>query len=396
MMALTLIWELARKDLRLFFADRRGALLCFAVPILLGSFFGSVFQRPASGPIGRLPLHLVVEDDSPVTQRIVAAMEASERLLITRNDRVTALKTLSRDNGGVVLILPYGFGRLTDWIRPQGELPPHIELLHHPASALPSYLAEGLFTEIVFREAARVVLAPLLPPGQMETWQRPFQVERTALSGPIPENIDSYSHSFCGMSLQYLLFWGVDSGLLLLRERRQGIWKRLRTTPVPLPVLLGGKVLATALVALLQIAVTFSFGFFIFGVSVNGSLVGFGCMALTAALLSAATGLLVAGLGGNEARARSIAILVILTLSMLGGLWLPSFLLPGWVQHLALALPTTWAVRGLEGVAWQGMKLGAALSCAGILLGFCAVFLVVACYCLAGSEARLTHEGGRA
>jgi len=396
MTALTLIWELARKDLRLFFADRRGALLCFAVPILLGSLFGRVFQRPASGPIARLGLNLVVEDDSPVTQRIVAAMEASERLRITRIDRVTAIKTLAREKGAVVLILPLGFGRLAHLQHSQEQPVSPIEMLYHPASALESYLAEGFFTEIAFREAAREVLAPLLPLRQKEIWQRPFAVKRTALSGPIPETINSYSHSFCGMSLQYLLFWGVDSGLLLLRERRQGIWRRLRTAPVSLAVLLGGKVLATALVALLQIAVTFTFGFFVFGVSVNGSLVGFGCMALTAALLSAATGLLVAGLGGNEARARSIAILVILTLSMLGGLWLPSFLLPGWVQQLALALPTTWAVRGLEGVAWQGMRLGPALTCAGILLGFCVTFLIVAWYCFAGSEVRPTHEGGRA
>ena len=32
-----LAWELARKDLLLFAADRRGALLCFAVPVVLAT-----------------------------------------------------------------------------------------------------------------------------------------------------------------------------------------------------------------------------------------------------------------------------------------------------------------------------------------------------------------------
>jgi ABC-2 type transport system permease protein len=180
------------------------------------------------------------------------------------------------------------------------------------------------------------------------------------------------------MTLQYLLFWGVDSGLLLLRERRQGIWRRLRAAPVSRLTLLMGKALATALVALAQIAVTFAVGMVFFGVTVTGSLAGFVLMALAAALLSAATGLLVAALGGNEGRARSVAILVILILSLLGGLWLPAFLLPDWVQKLALGLPTTWAARGLEGVTWQGMGLAGAWPCALALVGFSAVFLAVA------------------
>ena len=118
-----------------------------------------------------------------------------------------------------------------------------------------------------------------------------------------------------------------------------------------------GKALATALVALAQIMITFSFGYLVFGVTITGSLAGFLAMALSAAVLSASTGLVVAAMGDNESRARSMAILAILSFSLLGGLWLPSFLLPIAVQRLALALPTTWAAQGLSGVIWQGMGL---------------------------------------
>src|SRR5262249_61896006 len=99
---------------------------------------------------------------------------------------------------------------------------------------------------------------------------------------------------------------------------------------------------------------------------------------LSAALVSAWRGVLVAAFGANEGRARTVAILVILTLSLLGGLWLPSFLLPSWAQKLALALPTTWAARGLEGVTWQGMPLAGAWPCALALVGFSVAFLAVA------------------
>jgi ABC-2 type transport system permease protein len=133
----------------------------------------------------------------------------------------------------------------------------------------------------------------------------------------------------------------------------------------------------------------------VFGVRVNGSWMGFVLIALAAALLASATGLLVAALGGNESRARSISILVILSLSLLGGLWLPAFMLPGWAQTLSLGLPTTWAARGLEGVVWQGMEFGPAAECAGVLALFGLVFLVFAWWRLVRADSpRLASQGG--
>ena len=89
-----------------------------------------------------------------------------------------------------------------------------------------------------------------LPGAASLKLERPFEVKKE----PYPEGIDisrqAYSHSFSGMTMQYLLFWGMDCGLLLLRERRQGIWKRLKAAPISLPTLLGGKSIATALLAL--------------------------------------------------------------------------------------------------------------------------------------------------
>lgn len=385
---LFLAWQLCRKDVQLFLLDRRGALLCFAVPVLLASVFGAVFQRAGPSDAPRLPLLIVAEDDGPLTRRVVAGLLASERLDATAMTRAAALACLAERGGGVAVILPAGFERLTAGVRPR------VELLHHPNSWMETTWAEGVFTEVVLREAADALLGPLQAARPEMKIECPFAMERTAVSGPGGLSLNSYSHSFCGMTVQYLLFWGMDSGLLLLRERKQGIWRRIRTTPVTLPAMLGGKVLATALIALCQIAIVFGIGAAAFGVTLTGSAVGFAALAVAAALLSAATGLLVAALGGNEARARSVAILAILTLSMLGGLWLPSFLLPGWVRQIALALPTTWAARGFAGVTWQGMGCAEALRCAAALVGFSVAFLAVALWSFVRAEARLGQPGG--
>jgi ABC-2 type transport system permease protein len=190
------------------------------------------------------------------------------------------------------------------------------------------------------------------------------------------------------MTLQYLLFWGMESGLLLLRERQRSSWIRLRTAPVPLGAILLGKALATAAIALLVVLATFGFGSLAFGVRIHGSWLGFVLLALCSSGLAAATGLLVAAIGGTESRARSVSILVILGVSMLGGLWLPAFLLPGWLRDIALSLPTTWAMRGLNAATWQGQGFFGVLANAGVVAAFAAAFLTIAVARLAAAESQ--------
>jgi ABC-2 type transport system permease protein len=383
---LRLIHGIACKDLRLFLADRRGVVLCFAVPIILASVFGAVLHRPEGSAAVRLRLLVVDEDGAPAARRAAAALCGSSHVDARQVDRATALEELAA-GAGVAVVLPRGFGA--------GR--PRVQVLHHPSSDLEAHWAEGLAAEAVLRAAAADWLAPLAALRPDLDLQRPLDVERAAVSSSgelySGEVIDSYSHSFCGMTLQYLLFWGMDSGLLLLRERRLGIWRRLRAAPVSPGTLLAGRALFTALVALAQVFVTLGFGMVVFGVRLTGSPVGLALLAVAAAALSAATGLVVAALGGTEGRARSVAILVILMLSLLGGLWLPSFLLPQWLQRAALALPTTWAARGLEGVTWQGMGIAPACRCAAVVFALSAAFLALAWFRFTRSEMCMT--GGK-
>ena len=191
------------------------------------------------------------------------------------------------------------------------------------------------------------------------------------------------------MTLQYLLFWGMESGLLLLRERQRSVWTRVRAAAVPLSCVIAGKALATGFIALLQVLITFAVGNLLFDVKIDGSVIGFVLLAVAACGLAAATGLLVAALGGTEARARSVSIVVILGVSMLGGLWVPAFLLPAWVQETSLAFPTTWAMRGLEAVTWQRGGFADALPSIAATAGFAVALLAVAALRLRMTERSL-------
>ncbi len=368
---LSLILTLAGKDWRLFWADRRAAVLAFTVPILLASAFGLIFDRPSPADAQmRLPL-LIVAGDSPFARQVAADLEACPRVearIVSRNQADRLLEE-RRPSVAVILSAFDSFaGR------------PTLEIYHHPLCTMEAQWAEGVVTEVVMKRYAAERFGPFAV-------RPPFETKAVAVGGP-ETRFNAYSHSFCGMTIQYLLFWGMESGLLLLRERRRGVGQRLRAGPVPFMALLLGKVVATAGLALLQALVTFAFGYLAFGVTVGPSVVAFGIMAVAVCLFAAAVGLLVAAIGGTESRARSVSVLAILGLSMLGGLWVPTFLLPGWLRDVSLSLPTTWAMRGLEGATWQGRDFLDTLPSVAAVLGFTVLFLAGAWWKLAASEKR--------
>jgi ABC-2 type transport system permease protein len=382
------VLALAGNNWRLFWADRRAALLAFAVPIVLASAFGLIFSRQTEArAASRLPVAIVVEAECPFTRRIANELLTSERFEAVELTRSEAEARIAERRPGVAIVLPRGFERVKEWIPGEHAPRPPVEILHHPTTIAERQWAEGVLTEIVMKRLAREKLGEA-------ALDSPFQVDARPLTGSSHAQFNAYTHSFSGMTLQYLLFWGMESGLLLLRERQRVSWVRMRTMPVPLGAVLAGQALCTAAIALLIVVVTFSFGFLAFGVRVQGSWLGFALLVLAASGLAAAMGLVVAALGGTEARARSVSILVILGVSMLGGLWLPAFLLPGWLRDLALCLPTSWAMRGLDAATWQGEGLGGVMRYTWVVAAFAAALLMIAAARLAALEAQ--RRSGRA
>jgi ABC-2 type transport system permease protein len=202
----SLTLTLAGKDWRLFWADRRAALLCFVVPIVLASVFGLIFHRPAAGADpSKLPVLVVVEDDGPFTSKVAAELVASSRLDARLATAEEARSAIADRKVAVAVVLPKGFERLAQWQPGQGGERPELRVLHHPAASAERQLAEGAVAEVVTKELARAKFGAPAKGGAEAA--APFKVTATAVSAGSPR-FNSYSHSFCGMTLQYLLFWG--------------------------------------------------------------------------------------------------------------------------------------------------------------------------------------------
>ena len=206
----------------------------------------------------------------------------------------------------------------------------------------------------------------------------PYEVRQEAVTARAGVQYNGYAHSFGGMSVQFILFMGVDVGIGMLLMRQRGLWKRLRAAPLSRGMLLGSRAVSAAMISMLILVVAFAFARAVFGVRIEGSMAGFLGVCVAFSLMTAAFGLLIAALGKTPEAARGMSIFVTLIMVMLGGAWVPAFIFPPWLQTVTLFVPTRWAMDGLDAMTWRGLGFSAAIGPIGALLLSTAVFGVLA------------------
>jgi ABC-2 type transport system permease protein len=206
----------------------------------------------------------------------------------------------------------------------------------------------------------------------------PYGVREEAVTARRDDAYNGFAHSFAGMSVQFILFAGINLGVSMLLDRQRGVWKRLRAAPLSKAFVLGARTLSGATIAFLTLSIVFAAAVLLFGVRVQGSLPGFVLVLLGIAFMSSTFGLLIAALGRTPDATRGVSIFATLIMVMLGGAWVPAFLFPSWLQKATLVVPARWAVDGIEAMTWRGLPFQAALPAIAALFGFAALFEVLA------------------
>jgi ABC-2 type transport system permease protein len=406
---------LVRKDVRAFVRDRRALLVSVVTPILIACFFGYLFGGDRGDAArSKLPVAVVDQDGSGVSRAVAAGLAGEASLATEAMDAARARDLVRQGKVRVAVVLPQGFGAAAGRALFGGAIKPVVELLYDPSQSFARPIVEGLLTlhvmQTVTRElfaangstaAVDATLAPALRTDltRMLEAVRDFQARQgtAAAAGAEPARggmtvpfglsdvpvsagprYNSYAHSFAGMSVQFILFMGIDAGVGILLQRQRGVWRRLRAAPVSRGLLLAARCASTTLIALGILGAVYLAAVLILGVRIDGSAAGFVAVCVAFALFTATTGMLVAALGRSVPATRGLSTFVVLLLVMLGGAWVPSFLFPEWLQRATLFVPTRWAVDGLDAMSWRGLPLEAALAPVAVLVGTALLFAALA------------------
>jgi len=417
---------LVRKDLVLYFSNRRSVIMSILAPILIAAFFGSLFGG-GDNKAANIPVAITDLDHSELSGKVIASMRADTALTLSEASEADALVQVKAGKLRASVTLPAGFGAKAGNALFGGKDKPEIVLNYDPSQSMVLPLVRGLLAQHVMQTVSQsafsgsgsvmkgmreqVLKNPQMPAGQRDelvtmfdtiakvqerstpasgaasaasaaaggpTFSVPFTTREVEASSKPETHYNSYAHAFAGMGVQFILLMGVDMAVGLLLMRRLGLWKRLRAAPLSRSKLLGSRIASTALIALIVFAVIYAVAMAIFKVRIDGSVIGFVAVLVAFALLTASFGLLIAALGKTPEATRGLAILATLLLVMLGGAWVPSFIFPAWLQKISLFVPTRWAIDGLDAMTWRGLPMEAAVMPVVVLLGFSAVFTALA------------------
>jgi len=375
-MQLAAFRALVRKDLVLYFSNRRALVMSIAAPIVIAAFFGSIFGGGQSRP-SRIPLAIADQDQSALSRRVATSIGADAAFEVEPLDAAAAIERARQGKVRAAVVLPAGFGAQLPAALMAGGAKPVVAVHYDPSQATAMPLVQGLLSQHVMK-ALGESLAGNGGAAPAAAFSLPYTtqaVESTA-RGEVPYN--GYAHSFAGMGVQFILFMGIEVGVGVLLARRLGLWKRLRAAPLSRTLLLGSHIASGAITALVLLAIIYAAAIAIFHVRIDGSVVGFVAIAIAFALLTSSFGLLIAAIGKTPEATRGLAIFATLVMVMLGGAWVPSFVFPPWLQTASLVVPTRWAVDGLDAMTWRGLGIDAAVAPVAVLLAFSVLFTAVA------------------
>src|SRR3989442_1127950 len=150
-------------------------------------------------------------------------------------------------------------------------------------------------------------------------------------------------------------FWGLSVQLVMFRE--QGILRRFRLAPVGPGAMLASSILSNYLLTVPTVILEFLLARWIFHMDRFGNLWGVWAFVTLGTVTFAAFGLIVASVTNTMQETQVINNAIWFVFLFLSGATIPLPVLPAWVQGLAVFLPPTYLITGLQRVLVAGATL---------------------------------------
>jgi ABC-2 type transport system permease protein len=185
---------------------------------------------------------------------------------------------------------------------------------------------------------------------------------------------DTYQQTLPGYTVMFVFFIASSMAGSIRQERLNGTFRRLLSAPISRAELLGGKLLATLFIGLIQVFLLFLVGALVFRIGLGNDPVAF--LMLTIALVFAAASL---GLAVSTTSIKGGALSVPLIISALvGGSMFPLDLMPPFLRTLSYFVPHSWALKGYQNLMVRGLGLQEVLPQIAALCGFALLFFLFA------------------
>jgi ABC-2 type transport system permease protein len=398
------VLTLTLKDLSQLIKDWKTFAFLLVMPIAFTLLFGFVFGANSGEADSRLALGFINQDDSPITDQLVAVLEKSGVFKLVSMEEANFEEMRQQVADGELigaLLIPAGYGEAMM----SGKLI-RVELVLEQDSTAGINIKEDLLAPIA-RLHSMVLAArlstedankrqPFKNVGEQQAffysalenatmaWQNPDVKVKNTWTGQEIQNEEAvevdngYAHSSPGMMIQFAIAGLVGAAEILVAERTSRSLQRLLTTAVSRFEILLGHYLAMFSMILIQITVLMFFGQLFLDLNYIQHPLASLLIAVTLAMTVAALGLLVGALAKTAENAVVFSLIPMFVFSGLGGAWLPLEFTSENVQFIGHFTPVAWGMDGLKNILLRGMGLEGVWLPALALIGFAVLFFSLA------------------
>ena len=378
---------LATKDTKVLFKDRLALAFSFLFPFLF--VIGFSLALGGQGPSDeQVEFVLTTLETDGFSNELIDAFEADEQNPVVVMTYDGAQRALDDDQIDGYVVFPSDFtGSLINGdatsleVVTSGADPGHEAALVGFANTMAKpfndfHVMAGTISEATgaeFSLAARTAFESGLidqgPSGGVE-------IEVEQVGDVEPWNASNFT--LPGYLTMFVFFAAAMSAEGIAKERRNHTLERLLSNGVRREAIVVGKLMGTAFLGLLQIAVLWTVGILAFRIDLGVSPVAVILISFLMVIASSSFGVLIASFVQEARSASTAGVLASLTLAPIGGCWWPLFIAPDWMQTLAKITPHGWANTGFNKLMLFGAEFGDVAEEMLALVLFAVLFAAVA------------------
>ena len=339
---------------RRFFRDRLALFFGVLFPLIFLFVFGGL--NSGTNTIS-FKVAVLNQSNSAFSKQFIKGLNAGKTFKVDKTITTfsQAQEKMTRSQLDGTIILPTGFGDLVNGV-PTGK-------------------AQVYYTQNNVQAGQTLVTVLQAPLDAVNSKFVKQQQPLTAVGKPLSnKSLTSFDYSFAGLLGFSIIGLGIFGPVNVFPElKKQGILRRLHTTPIRVWQYFLSTMLSQAIIGLISIGIMFASAIAVFHLKVTGNYFEIALFVVLSIFMILGIGLAIGGWAKNERQAAPLANIVVFPMMFLSGTFFPRFLMPDWLQHVTNFLPLTPVIDGIRLLTTEGKHLVDL----GPQLGFIAVWLVI-------------------
>lgn len=161
----------------------------------------------------------------------------------------------------------------------------------------------------------------------------------------------SVQHNVPAWALFAIFFIVVPLSINLVKEKSQGTSLRLRISPTPYYIPILGKTFTYLIICIIQFLLMVAIGVYLFpliGLSqfeVSGKMLSLIVVTLFSGLAAIGFGILIGTIANTQEQSAPFGATSVVVLAAIGGIWVPVFFMPDFMQNVAKFSPMNWGLN---------------------------------------------------